>query len=140
MAAETYTLSNSLTKVLAQLGDESVPIRSLSLSYLSDLPRSETDSFRSAWNGFSAARRFELVGAMVEQAEANIHVNFHAVLRESLHDADAQVRQLVTEIKLSDALIEYIVDVIRARAHTRDQGGQFRGRVGRPDLTRVGSM
>ena len=27
-----------------------------------------------------------------------------------------------------------IVDVIRARAHTRDQGGEFRGRVGRPGL------
>jgi hypothetical protein len=27
-----------------------------------------------------------------------------------------------------------IVDVIRPRAHARDQGGQFRGRVGRPRL------
>ena len=27
-----------------------------------------------------------------------------------------------------------IVDVIRAGAHTRDQGGQFRSRVGRPRL------
>ena len=97
MAAETYTLSNSLAKVLAQLGDESVPIRSLSLSYLSDLPRNETDSFRTAWTGFSAARRLELTNAMVEQAEANIHVNFHAVLRECLHDTDALVRQLAVE-------------------------------------------
>jgi len=97
MAAGTYTVGSSLTKVLAQLGDESVPIRSLSLSYLSDLPRSETGSVRTAWNGFSAARRLELIGAMVEQADANIHVNFHAVLRECLNDADAQVRQLAVE-------------------------------------------
>ena len=34
---------------------------------------------------------------LVEQAEANIHLNFHAILRSLLTDADAEVRRLAIE-------------------------------------------
>jgi HEAT repeat protein len=90
-------MTDSLLKVLAQLGDESVPIRSVGLSHLSDLPRSEADRFGAAWAGVSTARRLELMAAMVEQSEANIHLNFHVVLRGCLSDGDERVRKMAVE-------------------------------------------
>ena len=45
----------------------------------------------------TAARRLELLREMVEQAETHVDLNFHAVLRTLLADADAQVRRLAIE-------------------------------------------
>jgi hypothetical protein len=83
--------------VLGQLADASRPVRSIDLSRLSDLPRTETACFDAAWAGLSDARRLETVGSMVERAEANIHLNFHVVLRECLGDPDWQIRRLAVE-------------------------------------------
>jgi len=83
--------------VLEQLADESRPVRTINLAHLSDLPRDLAEHFRGAWPGFSPERRLELVSSFVEQAEANIHLNFHAILRDCLADTDAQVRRLAVE-------------------------------------------
>jgi len=86
-----------LELVLGQLADETRPVRSIDLSRFSDLPRTEAARFDLAWAGLSAARRLETVSAMVERAEANIHLNFHAVLRQCLSDSDGQVRRLAVD-------------------------------------------
>jgi hypothetical protein len=86
-----------LELVLGQLVDESRPVRSIGFSRLSDLPRPEVARFNSTWSGLSATRRLELVSMMVAQAEENIHLNFHAVLRECLSDADGQIRRLAID-------------------------------------------
>jgi hypothetical protein len=82
---------------LAQMADEDRPLRSLSLTNLSDLSRAQLESFRAAWEGITPRRRLELIQVMVEQAEANIHLNFHAILRGLLADAEPQVRRLAIE-------------------------------------------
>jgi HEAT repeats len=86
-----------LELVLGQLADETRPVRSIDLSRLSDLPRAEAARFDSAWIRLSAARRREAVRTMVERAEANIHLNFHAILRECLSDSDGQIRKLAVD-------------------------------------------
>ena len=64
---------------------------------------------------FSASRRLELVGAMVEGAETNIHLNFHAILRTLLHDPEARVRRLAVEGLWEDEktnLIPFLVGLL----------------------------
>jgi hypothetical protein len=86
-----------LELVLKQLADESRPVRAIDLSRLSDLPRTEAACFDQAWAGLSDARRCEAVGSMVERAEANIHLNFHVILRKCLGDPNWQIRRLAVD-------------------------------------------
>jgi HEAT repeat protein len=90
-------MTQEFDSVLTQLTDESRPIRSLDLFPLSDLGRDRLPYFAGTWSGLTAARRLELVRELVEQSEANIHLNFHAVLRSLLTDLDAEVRRLAIE-------------------------------------------
>jgi hypothetical protein len=86
-----------IQSVLGQLADESRPVRSIDFSRLSDLPRTEAGRFDLAWAGLSTARRLEAVGAMVERAEANIHLSFHVILRGCLSDPDWQIRRMAVD-------------------------------------------
>ncbi len=88
---------DDLDLVLDELLDETRPARTIDLTRLSDLPRSEMPRFAAAWRDVNPARRLELVSTMVEQAEVNIHLNFHAILRECLTDPDAGIRKLAVE-------------------------------------------
>lgn len=108
-------MSEGLIAFLEVLADESRPVRSINLAELSDLTRSQLATFRAAWDGLSPSRRLELVSHMVEQAEANIHLNFHAILRTCLQDEDARVRQLAIEGLWEDEktnLIQPLVDLL----------------------------
>lgn len=90
-------MSNDLESLLTQLADESRPIRAMRLTYLSDLTRAALGQFQETWDTLAPERRVELITTLVEQAEANIHVNFHAVLRACLTDADPRVRKHAIE-------------------------------------------
>jgi hypothetical protein len=90
-------VSDKFVALLELLADESRPVHAIDLTHMSDLTRSEVGQFRAVWEGLQPARRLELVAAMVEQAEANIHLNFHAILRSCLTDEDARVRKLAVE-------------------------------------------
>jgi hypothetical protein len=90
-------MSNKLASCLALLADESRPVRTIDLADLSDLSRSQVAEFHAAWHELSPKRRLALITAMVEQAETNIHLIFHAALRACLTDGDAQVRRLAIE-------------------------------------------
>ena len=87
-------MAEDLVHALQRLADESRPIAVASLTALSDMPRRQAEVFRAAWTTSSPRRRLELVRALVEAAEANIHFNFYAILREVLRDPDPQVRTL----------------------------------------------
>lgn len=95
-------MTESIQALLAKIIDETRPVRSLDLTDLSDLARSELGSFRLAWAALTEARRLELVTNLIEQAETNIHLNFHAILRTFLDDPDPRVRRLAI-----DGLWEY---------------------------------
>ncbi len=90
-------MTQEFDSVLAMLADESRPVRSIDLFPLSDVSRERLPYFAGAWSGLTGDRRLELVRALVEQAEANIHLNFHAILRSLLTDLDAEVRRLAIE-------------------------------------------
>lgn len=90
-------MSENLRALLAKIIDETRPVRSIDLTDLSDLARSEMGPFLEAWAALDASRRFELVTTLVEQAEVNIHLNFHAILRTFLRDPDARIRRLAIE-------------------------------------------
>ena len=90
-------MPSKLASCLALLADEDRPVRTIDLADISDLSRSQVAEFHAAWNDLSPSRRLELITVMVEQAETNIHLIFHAVLRACLTDDDAQVRRLAIE-------------------------------------------
>lgn len=90
-------MTQEFDSLLVQLADESRPIRSIDIFPLSDLARERLPDFEAAWHALSASRRLELIGAMVEQAETNIHFCFHSVLRMLLGDPEARVRRLAVE-------------------------------------------
>ncbi len=102
--------------VLDQLADESRQVRTLNLSHLSDLSRERAQRFRSAWLGLAPGRRTEVVGALVEQAEANIHLNFHMVLRECLADPHPEVRRLAIEGLWEDERLSLVPFLMRLLA------------------------
>ena len=90
-------MPSKLTSCLALLADEDRPVRTIDLADISDLSRNQVAEFHAAWHDLSPSRRLELITAMVEQAETNIHFIFHAALRACLTDGDAQVRRLAIE-------------------------------------------
>jgi HEAT repeat protein len=90
-------MSDELASLLAQLADESRPVRSLNLTHISDLSRDQVAQFRLVCDSLGPARRLDLVTAMIEQAEANIHLNFHAILRSCLGEVDDRIRKLAIE-------------------------------------------
>ena len=90
-------MTDKLVSCFEQLTDENRSVRSLDLTDISDLNREQIAEFRAGWDALRPARRLELVTAMVEQAEANIHLNFHAALRTCLLSDDPQVRRLAVE-------------------------------------------
>jgi HEAT repeat protein len=90
-------MTTDLDFTLAQLADENKPVSRVNLTILSDLSRAHTESFKTVWATVGPARRNEIISAMVEQAEADIHLNFHAILRNCLDDPQATVRRLAVE-------------------------------------------
>lgn len=109
-------MTQEFESLLSQLADESRSVRSIDLFPLSDVSRERLPYFMGAWGGLTAVRRLELVRALVEQAETNIHLNFHAILRSLLVDLDAEVRRLAIEGLWEDekpSLIAPLVDRLR---------------------------
>lgn len=112
-------MSQEFDAFLTVLADESRPVRAIDLIPLSDLGRDRLPHFAGAWSGLSPARRRELVVALVEQAEVNIHLNFHAVLRSLLGDPDETVRRLAVEGLWEDekpSLVKPLIVLLREDA------------------------
>ena len=110
-------MSNKLTACLELLADESRPARTIDLTDISDLSRSQVAEFHTAWNSLRPARRVELIAVMVEQAETNIHLIFHAALRACLNDSDALVRQLAIEGLWEDERVNLVPPLTDLLAH-----------------------
>jgi HEAT repeat protein len=110
-------MSNKLTSCLEMLANESRPMRTIDLTDISDLSRSQVAEFHTAWNSLRPARRVELITVMVEQAETNIHLIFHAALRACLTDSDAQVRRLAVEGLWEDERLSLVPPLTDLLAH-----------------------
>jgi len=90
-------MTDDLQLLLQQLADETRSVRATNLAGLSDLPRSEAAEAFAALAALSPRRRGEVVTVMAEQAEANVHLHFHAILRECLTDVEASVRKIAID-------------------------------------------
>lgn len=109
-------MTQEFDSLLIALADESRPVRSIDLFPLSDLDRGRLPRFSGAWSGLAPARRRELAAALVEQAEANIHLNFSAILRSLLGDQDETVRRLAIEGLWEDekpSLVAVLIGLLR---------------------------
>jgi hypothetical protein len=106
-------MSEDLDLVLRQLEDQTRRIRTINLTSLSDLRRDQAMAVHAAMKGFSPHRRLELVSAMVEQAEANVHLNFLAILRECMTDAEASVRKAAIDGLWEDERPALVTPLVR---------------------------
>jgi HEAT repeat protein len=86
-----------LQATLDDIGDERSPLSPARLYLLSQLSREELRSFASRWAAIGTMRRREILGALVEIAEANIAVDFDDVFRLALRDDDGEVRALAID-------------------------------------------
>lgn len=105
-------MTDALTTALEHLADESRPVHAIDLTQLSDLGRNQVQAAHNVWQGLNPSRRCELMTALVEQAETNIQVNFHALLRACLADPDARVRKLAIEGLWEDEKINLIQPLV----------------------------
>jgi HEAT repeat protein len=110
-------MPSKLTSCLALLAAENRPVRTIDLADISDLSRSQLAEFQAAWHDLSPSRRLELITVMVEQAEANIHLIFHAALRACLTDGDPQVRRLAIEGLWEDERVSLVPTLSGLLAH-----------------------
>lgn len=105
-----------LDTLLQQLADESRAVRTINLTGLSDLSRPQAAAVYAALAGLSARRRLEVIATMAEQAEANVHLNFLAIMRECLNDADAGVRKAAIDGLWEDERPNLIAPLVRLLA------------------------
>lgn len=105
-----------LNALLQQLADESRAVRTINLTGLSDLSRPQAAAVYAALATLSARRRLEVIATMAEQAEANVHLNFLAIMRECLNDADAGVRKAAIDGLWEDERPNLIAPLVRLLA------------------------
>jgi HEAT repeat protein len=87
----------NLLELLEQLEDEKQSIPFSKLYALSDLPRRRVAEFRSGWEALLPETRRRLIQALAELAEATFEVNFDAIFRIALEDADNEVRAMAID-------------------------------------------
>ena len=109
-------MTDDLQLLLQQLADETRSVRATNLAGLSDLPRSEAAEAFAALAALSPRRRVEVVTVMAEQAEANVHLHFHAILRECLTDVEAAVRKIAIDGLWEDERPTLIAPMVRLLA------------------------
>jgi HEAT repeat protein len=117
-------MSEDLDLLLQQLADESRAVRTINLTRLSDLPRAEAAETYAQLARLNPRRRLELVSMMTEQAEANVHLNFLAVLRECLNDGEAPVRKVAVDGLWEDERTSLVGPLVRLLAE--DPGPEVR--------------
>jgi HEAT repeat protein len=111
----------SFQDYLAELQDDSHPVKAARLSRLSHLAGEERLLFLKAWSTFSAKRRRQVIRLLVDLAEDNVELNFDEIFLPSLSDSDARVRadaiRGLWEYDNRD-LIEPLIRLLRADGDT----------------------
>ncbi len=113
---ELIMMLEELASLLQQLADENRSVRTINLAGLSGLSRSQAATVYAALAALSVRRRREVVSMMAEQAEANVHLNFLAIMRECLNDSDAGVRKTAIDGLWEDERPNLIAPLIRLLA------------------------
>lgn len=108
----------SLTaRYLDKLRDGSVRLSISGLQALSDLGRSEIAALQAVWPSIPVIRRRQIMQHLVELAEENLELDFTAVFKAFINDADSKVREAAveglwedTEPVTADLLIHVLTD------------------------------
>jgi HEAT repeat protein len=102
-------MSSPLENYLKELRDTKKPLVVSKLVNLSDLSREEMEVFNREWPNIDVARRREILERLVELAEDNFELDFNAVYRACLADADSEVRVKAIE-GLADCEERYLIE------------------------------
>ena len=89
--------SRELQHTFQRLLDTTQALTGRMLQNLSDLNREENAQFQAIWGKMPAERRRQLARALAELAEEDVQVDYHAIFRWLLNDADPQVRALAID-------------------------------------------
>lgn len=84
----------AIERLLEQIGDRAAPLRSATLSQLSDLSSEDRAELAAGWPALPLERRRQTIEQLALLAEDTAVLNFDAVYLEALTDADAEVRTL----------------------------------------------
>jgi HEAT repeat protein len=85
-------MASALENYMRELCDTNRPLAFSKLVNLSDLSREELEIFRREWRGIDVARRRQIVERMVELAWDNLELDFDAIYRFCINDADSEVK------------------------------------------------
>jgi HEAT repeat protein len=94
-------MASALENYLGELRDTKRPLSVAKLVNLSDLSREEVGVFKREWPGIDVVRRRQIVEQMVELAEDNFELDFDAIYRVGINDADSEVK-----VKAIEGLME----------------------------------
>ena len=106
----------TLDAYIAELSDESTPVKRSGLLQLSSLTRDDVRDFRHHWRGVGRTRRREVLAALVELSEDNLELDFSAVYRSCLSDECEMVREQATRglIETDDrAIIRPLIGLLK---------------------------
>ena len=95
--------ASRFARTIDLLRDPEAPLTAEAIYSLSDLPGERLQAFRALWPQLPAARRLDLVTRLVETMETNFELDFSALIRPALDDADMDVRRVAIEGVLEDS-------------------------------------
>ncbi|MDP2728734.1 MAG: HEAT repeat domain-containing protein, partial [Dehalococcoidia bacterium] len=87
----------TLDKILADLSNNEKPLANGRLTYLSALSKEEVRVLEETWRSIELPRRHELVERLVDLAEDNAGLDFHAVFRLCLQDPEPAIQVMAIE-------------------------------------------
>ena len=84
-------------EAIAHLSDSEKPLRSSSLTELSNLNAPELALFEKTWKTIEPKRRRQIIFRLVELAEDNFELDFDNILKRRLKDEDADIQSKAIE-------------------------------------------
>jgi HEAT repeat protein len=90
-------MTSPVEKIIAGLGKKTKPLLNSDLAELSNLNSEEMEALKAVWTALVPERRERIVERLVELAEDNLELNFDAIFRFCLEDADEEVRSRAIE-------------------------------------------
>jgi len=107
----------SFAEALEQMRTGDAALSSIMLDALSAPSSRDTQLFRGEWPSLPADRRRKIVTGLAESAEANFELDFTALFRVAMEDADGQVRAVAIEGLWEDEHISLIAPLVRVLQH-----------------------
>ncbi len=114
--------SRELQHTFQRLLDTKQALTGRMLQNLSDLNREESAQFQAIWEKMPPERRRQLARALAELAEEDFQVDYHAIFRWLLNDADPHVRAVAIDGLWEDEDTALIGPLVRLLTSDPDVG------------------